>query len=267
MIASDFDAFCQQHGITYYMMGGTALGAMRHGGFIPWDDDYDVFMDRANYDRLAHIAPELLDKEKYYFQAGGTEEWPLYFSKLRLNGTRLKEGNNEGRQMHEGIYIDIMCLNSTFENRHLRYIQFSAARLLTAYALAKRGYETNSKAKLFGMRLARAIGFAPVRWVLMKIARGFERDSSKLVGHFFGRAKFPATTFERRYLGTPRMVAFEQYQLPVAEKVEAYLTVRFGPNYMDPPSDEVRAMYPSHAEEVEFGPWGRSADGQTTGGE
>ena len=48
-IALDFNAFCSENNITYYLMGGSALGAMRHKGFIPWDDDFDVFMDSDNY--------------------------------------------------------------------------------------------------------------------------------------------------------------------------------------------------------------------------
>ena len=48
-IALDFNIFCLENNITYYLMGGSALGAMRHKGFIPWDDDFDVFMDSDNY--------------------------------------------------------------------------------------------------------------------------------------------------------------------------------------------------------------------------
>ena len=63
-----FDIFCGKHDIVYYLMGGTALGAVRHAGFIPWDDDFDVFMDYKNYQKFCHIIKYDLDKEKYFFQ-------------------------------------------------------------------------------------------------------------------------------------------------------------------------------------------------------
>ena len=55
MFASELDSFCNKHGVTYYLMGSTALGTIRHQGFIPWDDDFDIFMDRKNYLRFITV--------------------------------------------------------------------------------------------------------------------------------------------------------------------------------------------------------------------
>ena len=81
------------------------------------------------------------------------------------------------------------------------------------------------------------------------------RASSRLVGHFFGRAPFKATFFERAWLGTPRRVAFEDAEFCAPQELEKYLTVRFGSDYMELPSAEVRAAFPSHAVDVELGKW------------
>ncbi len=255
MMAKDLDDFCREHSIQYYLMGGTALGAMRHGGFIPWDDDFDVFMDRRNYVKMLKCARDHLNTEKYYLQEEDTPEWPLYFSKIRLNGTLYLEENDIGRKMHEGIYIDIMCLNSAFRVRSLRYFQYLSARILSAQALSNRGYATRSKKKKIALLLARWFCRGPIVEILKWVARGANRESSPLVGHFFGRAPFHATSFERAFLGTPRIVPFENLHLPVPEQVERYLTIRFGPDFMKPPSDEVRASFPSHALEIDFGDW------------
>ena len=77
-----FDSFCRKNNIVYYLMGGTALGAVRHSDFIPWDDDFDVFMDRENYLKFLSVAKYNLDTDKYYFQQENTKELPLYFSKI-----------------------------------------------------------------------------------------------------------------------------------------------------------------------------------------
>ena len=122
-LADYFDSFCKENNISYYLMGGTALGAIRHSGFIPWDDDFDVFMDRENYLKFIEFAKNKLEKEKYYFQEENTKEFPLYFSKVRMNDTTFIEKDVVGRQIHHGIYIDIMCLNETSSVSFIRYLQ------------------------------------------------------------------------------------------------------------------------------------------------
>lgn len=255
MIALDFHAFCERHNVTYYLMGGTALGAMRHGGFIPWDDDFDVFMDRKNYLRFMQACENHLDRERYYLQREDTKEWPLFFSKIRLNDTRYVEADTAGTDIHEGIYIDIMCLHTAYQNKTLRYMQFFCARVLSASALANRGYTTQSTPKKLALMVARWLNIAPIKKTLLWFVRRLEGKNTGMVGHFFGRAPFHATSFPTEFLGTPRMVPYEQDQLPVPQNVEAYLTTRFGPNYMAPPSQAVKDSFPSHAVQIDLGPY------------
>ena len=246
-IAEYFDKFCKENDIIYYLMGGTALGAMRHQGFIPWDDDYDVFMDYENYTKFLSIVDEKIDEKNFYFQKEDTDEWPMFFSKIRMNNTTFIEKDVKDREMHHGIYIDIMCLNNCSQNRCLRYTQYFFARVLNTRALAEKGYITDSVLKKVALRLSKLIINRPVKQLLLKYIRRLNQKSSLMVGHFFGRAPFAKTSFSKEYLGQQRYVKFENMTLPVCSGVEEYLKIRYGKNYMQLPSEEVKLQYPSHA--------------------
>lgn len=87
----DFDQVCRNHNIHYQLFAGTALGAVRHGGFIPWDDDIDVILMRDEYERFFREAAGDFDPSVYYVQKDNSPHWPMQFSKLRRNGTACME--------------------------------------------------------------------------------------------------------------------------------------------------------------------------------
>jgi lipopolysaccharide cholinephosphotransferase len=249
-IAMYFDELCAENNITYYLMGGSALGAIRHNGFIPWDDDYDVFMTRENYLKFLKIAEYKLDEVKFYLQIEDTTEWPMYFSKLRMNGTTFLEKDTRSRSMHQGIYIDIMCLNEAPKNKLARFVQYSIALMLTAKTLNKRGYNsTRSRLKKLVMWCAGMMIVGPIQRSMIKHVRSYNGTDTGFVAHYFGKAPFKSTTFPTNWLGSGRRVEFEKGLLPVIDEVENYLKFRYG-NYMDMPDAKTVAQYPPHAELV-----------------
>jgi len=247
-IALYLDEFCRKHGIIYYLMSGSALGAMRHQGFIPWDDDLDVFMDYKNYQKFISCAEKYLDTTKYYFQKEDSYELPHFFSKLRMNNTTCIEIGNKNRKMHQGIFVDIMCLNNAAPQGIRRIIQYYSAALLKASAVAKTAYKTDNKLKKIQLFISKIFVKGFIKKILINFVRRYNNVSSvKEVAHIFGRAKFKNSFYPKDDFGKQRYVDFEKVKLPVPSNVEEYLTIRFGKNYMQMPDEKTKAIYQSHS--------------------
>lgn len=109
----EFDRICRKHNIKYSITGGTLLGAVRHGGFIPWDDDSDVSMMRCEYEKFVAVCDQELDTDKYYFQ--DIDRTPGYrwgYGKLRRKGTVFLREYQEHMPYEQGIFMDIFPRDS-----------------------------------------------------------------------------------------------------------------------------------------------------------
>lgn len=251
-IAKDLDSFCRSHQIEYFLMGGSALGAMRHHGFIPWDDDLDVFMTVENYEKFLTCFEHEGDG-KYFLQKQNTPEWPLFISQVCLKGTTMvSEQWKHNMKQHHNVFVDIMCLYSAPNSRLLRYIQFMAAQLLRVNALELCGFPQNSRWKLFLMKLCRLAVNSVTKPLLINLVKRWEGKQTQYVGHYFGRARFCNAIFLRKYIGSPRYVDFEDTELPVFEHVEEYLVARFGLKWIEMPDQKTRDMYPQHGDFIDL---------------
>ena len=121
---------CEKCNIEYFLVGGSVLGAIRHDGFIPWDDDIDVGMTRDNYRRFLKEAPQLLP-EKYYLQTPyNGDKNPYFYSKLRINGTKFVEYCNRQINMHHGVFVDIFPFDEVPDEEQLNKEQFEKVQKL-----------------------------------------------------------------------------------------------------------------------------------------
>lgn len=133
--------FCTENDIDYCLAYGSALGALRHNGFIPWDDDVDIYMTAANYRSFRQLFMEKGNHELYYLQELGGYGDMVNFSKIRMNGTTFLEPITERYDMHHGIYIDIFILhNSDGVRCHLKQMVF-AGKYLTIKRLSNLHYK------------------------------------------------------------------------------------------------------------------------------
>ena len=236
-LLQEFDRVCKALKIPYVLYAGTLLGAVRHQGFIPWDDDLDVLMLREDYNRFLTEAPTVLNADVFYLQKEFSEHWPLFFSKLRLNGTTcLEKIHPKDPHMHQGIYIDIFPCDHARPTEMGRRLQFAASKVVIAKALDQRGYDTDSTAKKITMALCRLL---PQKPFLRIVQRG--KATGDTVHTFLaGARKYSKNVIPRRFLTQQCEVTFENGRYPAPADYDACLRMLYG-DYMTvpPPEDRV----------------------------
>lgn len=235
-LLKEFDRVCKKHNIPYVVFCGSALGAVRHKGFIPWDDDLDVSMLRSDYDRFLEVAPAELDG-KYYLQAEFSDHWPLHFSKLRKNNTTcLEKYHPKDNQTHQGIYIDVFPCDTASDVEWVRKLQFYASRVVLAKTLPKRGYETDSTKKKIFMAFCRLLPLKPFH----RFAMGNKNKDSKYVDTFLAcTSKYKKGVYKREWFTEKIEMDFEDIKVPVSAHYDDLLTCMYG-DYMQIPSEEDR---------------------------
>lgn len=247
-IMKDVDELCKKNNITYYLLGGSAIGAVRHKGFIPWDDDLDIMMSADNYENFIKVCREQLDKEKYYLQVG-LVDWPLNFTKVRLRGTNITEYEGYTSQGENGIYLDVFKLENSPSCKFQQWIQYVLAKYFLCYQLSVRTFESGGLKK----RLLMLASFPlKVRFLRIMVQRYVEHygSCSDFYGSFYFRTRFKTAFTRKTVFGKPVFLPFEDITLPVPEHYDSYLTQMFG-DYMTPPPVEKQVGF--HMLKVDFG--------------
>lgn len=248
-ILRDIDTLCKEYSIEYYLLGGSSIGAVRHKGFIPWDDDLDIAMSSENYNRFIKVCREHLDNNKYYFQEG-LVDWPLNFSKVRLKGTRLIEYEGYADNPDNlGIYLDVFKLENSPSNIIAQRWQYLMAKYFLCYQLASRTFESANAKKKLMMFLSFPLRNKLIRKWVQGGVEGYGPDS-EYYGSFYFRTRFRTAFTKKSVFGKPRYLPFEDMMLPVQENYDAYLTQMFG-DYMTPPPPDKQVGL--HMIDVDFG--------------
>ena len=150
---------CDRHGIRYSMDGGSLLGAMRHKGFIPWDDDIDIAMPRSDYEKLQQILPKELPPHLFMQTSATDHEYDITHVKIRDSRTTALEMNHVaiGRKYNMGIFLDIFPIDGVPKSPMIRRLQMLRLKLIKIiYALSLRKEHTTLKSRIGGF-LARSI--------------------------------------------------------------------------------------------------------------
>lgn len=239
-IAKYIDEICSQEQISYCLMGGSALGAVRHKGFIPWDDDLDIFMRPDDYERFRTYFRKYGNKKDFYLQEWGESKGKITLAKLRYNHSTLQEKDLVNWDINQGVYVDIFILHDAPDGKLARMNQYIWAKYLVAKGAANRNYDR--KGGMIGLGL-KILGLMPKRFLVnYALTQVYKYDNrpSRNYCHFLGRANSKTGLYPKKYFTTSKYLPFEMIKLAVPYKVEDYLKDRWG-DYMKLPSiDEIK---------------------------
>lgn len=220
------DKVCKEHNIRYWLSSGTLLGAVRHGGFIPWDDDLDIEMLREDYDKFIEV---FKDNDDYALQTYKSDKYFLLpFAKIRDKHTLIDELGNNTNYKYRGIFIDVFCLDKSPRFAYVAY----GGLLYLLQKLQKNAYSKSARTILYiGKRL-----FYGSIFVLRPL---FNCIPYKRLHHTYGAG--PRWKHrEIRDIMPLATIEFEGYHFPAPGNVDAYLKRMFGNYTALPDLDKLR---------------------------
>ncbi len=238
-MAEEFVRVCQKNGLPCWIDSGTLLGAVRHGGFIPWDDDLDFVILRKDYDRLVEIAGREF-QAPYFFQTTYNEEdYMRGHAQLRRLDTTSFSMSELDDHTHKGIHIDIFVLDGYIENPFLRFFH----RLYTMLIKKSIREHLRKKArKSFGKRVMKGVADLVYRFVDYRKAfahyenmfRRIDTETHKRVSTSAFRYKNHSRIRLRSDYDTTQWLPFEQLSLPAPGDTDDVLRGHYGNDYMIP---------------------------------
>ena len=251
-----FDQFCTKNGINYYACSGTAIGAVRHGGFIPWDDDIDVYMLRSDYDKLISIRNNLFETH-YRIAELGDDGYIYPFAKFYDCNTTLIE-YKEFPCCCIGVYIDIFALDEvsdeledvkfkkkTYESLFLDFQNTYRRITLSGILYCLRHLKITELFRGLCMSFKSDKAKEKIRKRFIDYEMQWRKDTGNRLMHHHSIYKLEKELFRKDWFNSYHYLPFEDYKVRICDGFDSYLTQLFG-DYMTPPPEEKRLSTHSH---------------------
>ena len=238
-ILESFQRICDDLELTYYLANGSALGAQKYGGFIPWDDDIDVAMPRKDYDIFCAKAQEYLPSHLFLQNYKTESNFPFLYTKIRNSNTTFIERDVKKLNINHGIYIDIFPLDG--------YPKYSLSQLLLKCKLKVFGwmqfcgFENSVR---IHHALLRKLGFHHrTNHTLSRIEKTIRKiDSNSYMSCDYadrqGRGRVPWS-----YYGEGLTAKFEYLTVKIPSKIDSYLAYKYGDYKEDLPVERQKSHH------------------------
>lgn len=262
MMLSDFSAICKQHNLEWLGMYGTAIGALRHKGFIPWDDDIDICMPRDHLDAFCKIVTEEHSDKYSVINAQISSDYPLATTRFMLKGTKFFDDNLASMKFNSGIFLDLFALDALApeEGKAKKqsffawfYNKLALVRDVANPYIANKGFA--GKVLRLAVTAARHVLNAPgireIDWnkKSLKHAVRYNKSYTEEVAYFCDT--LPGTcVYKRKDLYPARSVPFEVIEINVAYRAEELLSAYYG-NWQEPIHPDLRREH--YPNTLEFG--------------
>lgn len=226
------DEVCRRRGWTYFAGGGTLLGAVRHGGYVPWDDDIDLFMLREDYDRLLAVGDELFTPPFFLQTAYNDVGYSRGHAQLRMDGTTAILAGERGRySFHQGVFIDIFPLDAVPDDRDAQAAQRRRLARWNRLLAATVRYPGSPHKTPWKTLVHHLLSPIPYRWFY----RGMERECRRYAGEATQRVGLLSFAPDEDRWVMPRAcfsaavrMPFEWVELPIPVGFDAILTAAYG---------------------------------------
>ncbi len=239
-ILKEFIRICDELGLTYFLVCGSALGAAKYEGYIPWDDDLDVALTRKDYEIFCENAQGMLPKHLFVQNHCTDKNYPLIFSKIRNSNTTFIEKTMSGLNINHGIYIDVFPLDgypedvnsqNKIEKEKKHYLWIRLCCLKFKHTLKSMVFVTLQK--LFGVHRK------PYKFVqrLENVIKQYPAEKSSIWcnhGNWQGKKEYAA----REQYGEGAWANFEGLKVRIPEKYDEYLTQKYGDWRADLPEEQ-----------------------------
>ncbi len=234
----EFDSICKKYDLCYWLDSGTLLGAVRHEGFIPWDDDMDVSMPVEDYLKFQEIAKEALSLDMFFQTRKTDKDFLFDYIKLRSNKASIVEFHEKDKEInyHQGVFVDIFPMrtldNTVFNQKYYSDI-FKCIRETSAVSLhTPEGKNLpDSRKKLVDS--------------LAQLHEGWKNENNKVI--YGGEMPDIAAWFDQNKIFPLKKMTFEGIDFSVPHDPEHYLKNIYSFDYMQVPPEEKRTI---HAHEV-----------------
>lgn len=239
----EFDNICKKNNIKYILCGGTLIGAIRHKGFIPWDDDIDVLMLRKDYNKFFQIQKKELHKN-YYFQGMENEEKCItIFSKIRRKDSIYAESISDLSDEKQGIWIDIFPADNISDNPLIAKYYMFRVIIIKILLSFKNGNNTISKS-FFKQIILKILKFISkfykkenLKTKLIFIINKFNNEKTNSIASYGGCYLFKEI-LKREYLEDLTEHRFENHYFYIPKKYDEFLKNYYGDYMKLPPKDK-----------------------------